>query len=48
MSESAEKDSGHKSVNRAKIRHVFARQRGRVGLKVRMIGVARAKAAISG
>ena len=41
------KVNGHKSAVRAKVEHVFAQRKSRMELKIRMIGIARAAAAIT-
>lgn len=39
--------NGRKSADRSKVEHVFAQQKSRMGLTIRTIGLARAKAAIT-
>ncbi len=39
--------NGRKSVVRAKVEHVFAHQKGRMGLTIRTIGLARAEATLT-
>ena len=41
------KANGRKSKDRAKVEHVFARRKARMGLTVRTVGLARAKAAVT-
>ena len=41
------KANGRKSKDRAKVEHVFAHQKARMGLTIRTVGLARAKAAVT-
>ena len=41
------KANGRKSKDRARVEHVFAHQKVRMGLTVRTVGLARAKAAVT-
>ena len=41
------KANGRKSLTRAKVEHVFAHRKDRMGLRIRTIGMARAKAAVT-
>ena len=41
------KVNGRKSKDRAKVEHVFAHQKARMGLTIRTVGLARAKAAVT-
>ena len=45
MSERTAKANGRKSSIRAKVEHVFAHRKNRMGLRIRTVGMARAKAA---
>ena len=47
MSERTAKANGRKSSIRAKVEHVFAHQKDRMGLRIRTVGMARAKAAVT-
>ncbi len=47
MSRRTAKANGRKSSIRAKVEHVFAHQKDRMGLRIRTIGMARAKAAVT-
>ncbi|MCJ8335991.1 MAG: IS5 family transposase [Epibacterium sp.] len=47
MSKRTSKANGRKSVVRSKVEHIFGHQKDRMGLVVRTIGLARAKAAIT-
>ena len=47
MSKHTSKANGRKSVVRSKVEHVFGHQKDRMGLIIRTIGQARAKAAIT-
>ena len=47
MSKRTSKANGRKSTVRAKVEHVFGHQKDRMGLVIRTIGIARAKAAIT-
>ena len=41
------KANGRKSKDRAKVEHVFAHRKARMGLTIRTVGLARAKAAVT-
>ena len=45
--EAARSSDGRKSKDRAKVEHVFAHQKVRMGPTVRTVGLARAKAAVT-
>lgn len=47
MSQRTSRVNGHKSVVRSKVEHVFGHQKNRIGLTIRTIGLARAKATIT-
>ena len=47
MSARTAKANGRKSKDRAKVEHVFAHQKARMGLTIRTVGLARAKAAVT-
>ncbi len=47
MGKRTAKANGRKSSIRAKVEHVFAHQKDRMGLRIRTIGMARAKAAVT-
>ena len=47
MSRRTARANGRKSSVRAKVEHVFAHQKDRMGLRIRTIGMARAKAAVT-
>ena len=47
MSKRTAKANGRKSSIRAKVEHVFAHQKDRMGLRIRTIGIARAEAAVT-
>ena len=47
MSARTAKANGRKSKDRAKVEHVFAHQKVRMGLTIRTVGLARAKAAVT-
>lgn len=47
MSKRTSMANGRKSAVRAKVEHVFGHQKDRMGLVIRTIGLARAKAAIT-
>lgn len=47
MSRRTSRANGRKSVIRAKVEHVFAHQKARMGMTIRTIGLARARAAIT-
>ncbi len=47
MPQRTSRANGRKSVIRSKVEHVFAQQKSRMGLTIRTIGLARAKAAIT-
>ncbi|WP_201150763.1 transposase [Rhodovulum sulfidophilum] len=47
MSKRTSKANGHKSVVRLKVEHVFGHQKDRMGLFMRTIGLARARATIT-
>lgn len=47
MSKRTSRANGRKSVVRAKVEHVVGRQKNRMGLSIRTIGLARAKATIT-
>ena len=47
MPQRTSRANGRKSAVRSKVEHVFAHQKARMGLTIRTIGLARAKAAIT-
>ena len=47
MSARTAKANGRKSKDRAKVEHVFAHQKIRMGLKIRTVSLARVKAAVT-
>jgi IS5 family transposase len=47
MSKRTSKANGRKSTVRAKVEHVFGHQKDRMGMVIRTIGLARAKAVIT-
>ncbi|MEM8554267.1 MAG: hypothetical protein AAGF71_05500 [Pseudomonadota bacterium] len=47
MSKSTSKANGRRSALRSKVEHVFGHQKNRMGLVIRTIGPARAKATIT-